>query len=182
MRRAGMSVLSPLGAVIALGLFFAPHAVFAAISYTQDTSSYPYANGITVRIDGDVVYDYVHTTTKDVSVTISVDPGTGCAIPGILVVGGEQYVFTENGEHTFVFTDGCGNSGSSIVTVDIIDKTPPTITVDPYVTAQTNQPLVVTASTNEGVLNATTTTFTQMAHSISLPLMKRGTPQRPPSL
>lgn len=41
-----------------------------------------------------------------------------------------------------------------------IDETAPVITVDPYTTTPTNQDITVTASTNEGILNATTHTFT----------------------
>ena len=61
--------------------------------------------------------------------------------------------FTENGTHTFIFTDLAGNDGSVVATVSNIDKTAPIITIGTYNTAPTNQNVVVTATTSEGVLN-----------------------------
>jgi len=43
----------------------------------------------------------------------------------------------------------------------IIDKTPPTITINSYNTKPTNQNIIVTATTNEGTLNSSSHTFTQ---------------------
>ena len=43
--------------------------------------------------------------------------------------GSNQYVFSENGSFTFVYHDGAGNEGSTVVTVDWIDKTAPAGTI-----------------------------------------------------
>ena len=72
-----------------------------------------------------------------------------------------SYTFTENGEFTFIVTDSLGRTDSKTVTITNIDKTPPVITLNDYVKTPTNQNVLVTATTNEGVLNATSYTFTE---------------------
>ena len=72
-----------------------------------------------------------------------------------------SYTFTENGEFTFTATDSLGRTDSKTVTITNIDKTPPVITLNDYVKTPTNQNVLVTATTNEGVLNATSYTFTE---------------------
>ncbi|MFA6184799.1 MAG: hypothetical protein WC720_01470 [Candidatus Shapirobacteria bacterium] len=47
------------------------------------------------------------------------------------------------------------------ITVLTPDTTPPIITIDPYNTTPTNQDITITASTNEGIINTTTHTFTE---------------------
>lgn len=44
--------------------------------------------------------------------------------------GNKYYVFTENGSFTFNYYDGAGNTGSKTVTVDWIDKEPPSATIE----------------------------------------------------
>lgn len=46
-----------------------------------------------------------------------------------------------------------------IVNTSAADTTPPTITIGDYIKTPTNQDIIVTATTNEGVLNATSTVF-----------------------
>ncbi len=45
--------------------------------------------------------------------------------------------------------------------IDILDKTPPVITVAPYETAPTNKPITIYASVDEGTLNISSYTFTE---------------------
>jgi len=47
------------------------------------------------------------------------------------------------------------------ITVLTPDTTPPIVTINPYNTNPTNQDIIVTASTNEGILNTTSHTFTE---------------------
>lgn len=57
--------------------------------------------------------------------------------------------------------DSAGNASAwSPVVSMTIDSVPPVITIDPYTTTPTNGDVTVTASTNEGSLNATSHTFT----------------------
>ena len=57
--------------------------------------------------------------------------------------------------------DAANNTSTALaVTAFTVDATPPIITINPYPTSTTNQDITVTASTNEGTLNATSTTFT----------------------
>ncbi|MBI3956993.1 MAG: S8 family serine peptidase [Candidatus Kerfeldbacteria bacterium] len=69
------------------------------------------------------------------------------------------YTFLSNGGMTFEFIDLAGNSGSAVATVNNIDTTAPIITITPYSTALTNKDITVTATTNEGTLNASSYTF-----------------------
>lgn len=68
--------------------------------------------------------------------------------------------FTANGIFTFTFVDAASNTGSATAAVSNIDTVAPVITIAPHVTTPTNQDITVTASTNEGTLNAATYTFT----------------------
>lgn len=77
-----------------------------------------------------------------------------------------SHTFTENGSFTFVATDGLGGSVERIVTIDTIDKIPPVITIGTYPTEMQDSAITVTATTNEGTLNATSHTF-QMNGSFS---------------
>ncbi len=74
--------------------------------------------------------------------------------------GDPSYTFTSNGSFEFTFTDLAGNSATTTATVSNIDKTAPIITVASYTTTPTNQDITVTATTNEGTLNAASYTFT----------------------
>lgn len=141
-------------------VFLMPLHARAGASFTTD-GIYPYANGITLRINDVVVFNHSIKTNQDIAVTLSVDPGTAYPSNNISVAGGETYIFKEHGTttYTFHFEDSYGNTGSSTVTIDNIDRVAPVITVDPYTTATTNANVAVTASTNEGTLATSTHTF-----------------------
>jgi len=100
---------------------------------------------------------YSNTSPTNQSVTATLIPSENVTVTS---VGGFTHTFNENGAFTFNFRDGAGNLGSATATVNNIDITPPTITIDAYSAAPTNQDIIVTASTNEGTLNTTSHTFT----------------------
>jgi hypothetical protein len=85
-------------------------------------------------------------------VTVTANEGT---------LNATSHTFTENGEFTFTATDAAGNVTNNTVTITNIDITPPVITVGSYTTDPTNKDVVVSASTNEGTLNAASHTFTE---------------------
>jgi hypothetical protein len=89
-------------------------------------------------------------TNQDVVVTAETNEGT---------LNTTSHTFTENGSFDFVATDAAGNETVETITITNIDKTAPVITVNPYNTDPTNQDVIVSVSTNEGSLNATTHTF-----------------------
>lgn len=72
-----------------------------------------------------------------------------------------SHTFTENGSFDFEATDLAGNKTTSTVTITNIDKTPPKITLSSYVTTPTNSDVIVNATTDEGILNARSHTFTE---------------------
>jgi hypothetical protein len=94
-------------------------------------------------------YD-TNPTNKDITVNVSVNEGT---------LNYTSHTFISNGSYDFIATDAAGNVTTKTVTITNIDKVAPIITIDPYDTDPTNQDIVVTASTNEGLLNATSHTF-----------------------
>jgi uncharacterized protein YjdB len=96
---------------------------------------------------------YITTpTNQDITVSATTDSGT---------LNAASHTFTENGSFDFVATDDAGNSTTSTVTINNIDKTAPVITIDPYITTPTNQDITVTATTEAGTLNAANHTFTE---------------------
>lgn len=63
---------------------------------------------------------------------------------------------------TYDVTDANGNAATEETrTVNVVDTTAPVITVDPYTTAQTNTDIIVSVSTNEGTLNASSHLFSE---------------------
>ena len=72
-----------------------------------------------------------------------------------------SHTFTENGSFEFIATDEAGNVTSKVVTITNIDKAAPIITLSDYETGPTQGPITISASTNEGTLNATSHTFTE---------------------
>jgi beta-N-acetylglucosaminidase len=90
-------------------------------------------------------------TNQDVPVTASTNEGS---------LNTTTYTFTDNGTYTFIATDAAGNTSSKTVTITHIDKVAPIITIDPYDSSTiVNHPVTISASTNEGILNATSHTF-----------------------
>jgi hypothetical protein len=91
-------------------------------------------------------------TNEDITVTATTNEGT---------LNAASHTFTENGSFEFVATDAAGNVTKKTVTITNIDKTAPVITINPYTTSPTNADITVTATTNEGTLNAASHTFTE---------------------
>lgn len=65
--------------------------------------------------------------------------------------GKDSYLFEENGEFTFEFTDRVGNTGSYTVHVDWIDRVPPTATIE-YNTIKEKGTVIATLKSNEEVI------------------------------
>jgi peptidoglycan/xylan/chitin deacetylase (PgdA/CDA1 family) len=100
-----------------------------------------------ISIDG-----YVTTpTNQDIMVYATTGKGT---------LNADSHLFTENGSFDFIATDDASNTSTKTVTITNIDKTAPTITLGGYTTSPTNQNISVSASTNEGTLNAGAHEFT----------------------
>ncbi|WP_198510268.1 hypothetical protein [Bacillus solitudinis] len=104
-----------------------------------------------------VSYSNENPTNQEVIATITPSESVTVTNNG----GSVSHTFTANGDFTFEFVDAAGNIGSTTATVSNIDKAAPIITVGSYATDPTNQDVVVTASTNEGTLNAASHTFTE---------------------
>lgn len=89
-------------------------------------------------------------TNQSITVTATVNEGT---------LNAASHTFEENGSFDFVATDEAGNVTTKTVTIANIDKTVPVITIGEYATAPTNNSITVTATANEGTLNAASHTF-----------------------
>ena len=85
-------------------------------------------------------------TNQDITVMASISEGT---------LNTPSHTFTGNGSFDFIAKDALGNITIRTVRIDNIDKENPVITISPYSTGLINQDVTVTASTNEGRLNAT---------------------------
>jgi peptidoglycan hydrolase-like protein with peptidoglycan-binding domain len=144
--------------VVLVALLVSVPSAYAATSFTS-TGIAPYVSGIAVKVNGEFVSPTIKTQ-HNVTVVISVESfGKNYTIDTPL--NSDSYTFTENGSFQFLFHDEDGTVGTSTVTVDNIDRTPPVITVDTYSVTPTNAPVTVTASANEGTLNQSTYTFTE---------------------
>jgi beta-N-acetylglucosaminidase len=98
-----------------------------------------------------IIAPYITTpTNRDITVSASIANWT---------MNATSHTFTENGSFTFTATDGKGGSAERIVTITNIDKTPPVITIADYPTALQDEAITVTATTDEGTLNAASHTF-----------------------
>ncbi len=73
-------------------------------------------------------------TTDSVTVTIIAED----ALTTVSYPEGDSYTFTENGSHTFRFVDAVGNLGEYTVTVDTIEKNPPTPNISFTVAGETH--------------------------------------------
>jgi hypothetical protein len=60
-----------------------------------------------------------------------------------------QTTYTGNATETLAFTDLAGNAGSTGITIDRIDTTAPTATLEYSTTGATNQPVEVTLTLNK---------------------------------
>ena len=89
-------------------------------------------------------------TNQDITVTASVITGT---------LNATSHTFTENGSFKFLANDGLGGVAERIITISNIDKVAPIITIATYPTEIQDTSLTVSATTNEGTLNAASHTF-----------------------
>ncbi|MBY0294293.1 DUF5011 domain-containing protein [Patescibacteria group bacterium] len=167
MRAAAFSVLSPLGAVIALSMLFAPHHALAAATFTRDMST-PFVSSVALKVGNNFI-PISAKTNQDISVIISVDPGTLPAnnVHYTHVGGGDSHLFTDNGQFTFTFYDDYGNTGSSTVTIDNIDRAPPTISTTTSVAGWTNGDVTITATTSDGWFTDGVGTTTTISHTFT---------------
>jgi hypothetical protein len=98
-----------------------------------------------------VSFNGFYNTARTITFTEGVVTLNGITIESGTVVSTE-------GKYTIVATDSLGNS----ITINFtLDFTNPIITISDFSTLPTNQDVTVTASTNEGTLNATSHTFTE---------------------
>lgn len=86
-----------------------------------------------------VEFDIKDLTNKDVIATL-VNPSENITI---IDVPDGRYVFTENGEYTFIFRDEAGNEGQAVAKVDWIDKIAPEVTFSYSETNPTMGPVIV---------------------------------------
>jgi hypothetical protein len=103
--------------------------------------------------------DYSTTAPTNGDIVASIIPSESVTITNN--DGSASYTFSENGSFTFEFVDSAGNTGEAVAIVSNIDKVAPVITIDAYNTNPTKNDITVTASTNEGTLNAAIHTFTE---------------------
>jgi hypothetical protein len=119
-----------------------------------------------------ITYNQTGQTNQDVTATISFNK-TGITVNPPYEGGqggsGWFHTFTNNDSFTFTFHDDYGNTGSAIATVTRIDKASPILILSYSPSTATNQPVLVTLTTNEPVTKpvgwsgATTgTTFTKI--------------------
>lgn len=75
-----------------------------------------------------VEYDIVSPTSGNVLATL-----TGFSETGVIITnngGLTGYIFVNNGVFVFDFVDAAGNTGSALATVNLIDKTAPTASIE----------------------------------------------------
>ncbi len=139
-------------------LTIVPTDSYASTSFTSNGVA-PYVSGIAVKVNGEFVSPSFKTQ-DNVTVVISVESfGKNYTVDTPLQ--SDSYTFTENGSFEFTFHDEDGATGSSVVTVDTIDRTPPVVSIDSYSTTPTNTSVTVTATVNEGILNEESHVFTE---------------------
>ncbi len=90
-----------------------------------------------------ITFDRKELTNQNVTATVTFDK------ENVTVIGGNTYVFTENGEYEFEFVGPAGNKGTAIAKVDWIDKKAPTATVSYNPPHLTNQDVTATITFDE---------------------------------
>jgi hypothetical protein len=88
------------------------------------------------KIPPTATFSYTTTELTNQDVVVSLVPIEAVTITNNN--GNLTYTFIENGSFTFEFVDEVGNTGSATVTVDWIDKIPPTATIGFSTTEPTN--------------------------------------------
>ncbi len=99
---------------------------------------------------GSLTYSTLGWTRENVTVTLDMSDNSGVA-PTLTSVGGNEHVFTDNGEFTFTFVDAAGNESAITAVVDRIDKTPPQATISYSSTGATNAAVRASLVPNEAV-------------------------------
>ncbi|MDD3867965.1 MAG: hypothetical protein PHR46_00010 [Candidatus Absconditabacteria bacterium] len=95
---------------------------------------------------GTINYSTTGNTNQDVTANITFNK-TGVSITNN--GGSANYIFAENGNFTFHFTDEYGNTGSATATVTRIDKTPVLGTISYSTTGNTNQDVTANIAFNK---------------------------------
>ena len=95
---------------------------------------------------GTINYSTTGNTNEDVTATLSFNK-TGVNITNN--GGSASYIFTENGNFTFHFTDTYGNTGSETATVTRIDKSAVIGTISYSTTGNTNENVTATIAFNK---------------------------------
>ncbi len=97
--------------------------------------------------------DYLELpTNQDIIVIATTDEGT---------LNASSHTFIENGSFEFIATDEAGNVTTQTVTITNIDKVAPVITIGDYLELPTSKDVVVSVTTNEGTLNASSHSFSE---------------------
>ena len=97
-------------------------------------------------------YNAWQITNQNITVYAETNEGT---------LNAASHEFTENGSFDFVATDASGNVTTKTITITNIDKTIPVITIGNYTLDPINQPILVSATANEGTLNVASHLFTE---------------------
>ena len=102
----------------------------------------------TLEISGNVT----EPTNKDVVLTATVSDGTVEYFANGKWNIGSSLTVTTNGTYQFHVTDAAGNVTEKSVTVDMIDKVAPTLSISGNATEPTNQDVVLTATASDGTV------------------------------
>ena len=132
------------------GLYMLTDTELAAQGFSWNTTNFPEA---TVEFAPAIMIGkYIaEPTNQDIMVTATTDIGTLNAL---------SHTFTENGEFNFIATDTLGNLTTETVNITNIDKVAPVITIGDYSTDETDQNVVVAATTEDGTMNESSHVFT----------------------
>lgn len=104
-----------------------------------------------VKPQGTLSYSTTSPTNQNVIVSIiATDNASGAksiTLPNGTIINGAtaSYTVSANGTYAFVITDVAGNTKTLTGTIDVIDKTPPTLTVFSSNEKWTNKPIILTA-------------------------------------
>lgn len=101
-------------------------------------------------LKGTITYNPKNKTKDNVTATISFNREGATILNND---GKNSYVFTSNGEFTFIYKDENGFDGEAKATVDWIDNEGPQVNVKYSTEEITNQDVIVTITTNEKIAN-----------------------------
>ncbi|MCP8967666.1 beta strand repeat-containing protein [Ectobacillus ponti] len=96
---------------------------------------------------GKVSYSTTEPTNQDVTATVDFDESVTVTNNN----GSASHTFTDNGDFVLEFVDKAGNPGSVTLSVNNIDKTPPTASVQYSTTEATNGDVTATIQPSENV-------------------------------